>query len=284
MKLGFIGLGSLGRAIATRLITQGYELIVWNRTISKANGLKVTIAQSPAKVASEVQVVFLCLFDSPVVESVLSGPDGICSIDLRGKIICDITTNHFAKVSGFHKLIADKGGQYLETPVLGSVAPALSGNLVALISGDERAYTTALPVIEQISSKQFYFPQIGAATKMKLINNVLLGAFMTSIAEATVLAEKSGISKEKALEILSAGAGNSAVMNAKREAILTENFAPTFAAATIHKDLTYLHDLAVHLGVSDAMASAARETFAEAIKRGLGDQDLSIVYKSFRDV
>ncbi len=282
MKIGFIGLGSLGRAIATRLILQGHELVVWNRTVSKADGLNAALAKSPTEVASGVHVVFLCLFDSPAVESVLSGPGGICSIDLQGKIICDITTNHFAKVGGFHKLIADKGGRYLETPVLGSVAPALSGNLVALISGDERAYTTVLPVIEQISSKQFYFPQIGAATKMKLINNVLLGAFMTSIAEATVLAEKSGISKEKALEILSAGAGNSAVMNAKREAILTENFAPTFAAATIHKDLTYLHELAVHLGVSDTMATAARKAFAEAIKRGFGGQDLAVVYKSLQ--
>ena len=282
MKIGFIGLGSLGRAIATRLVSQGHELLVWNRTASKAAGLSATLAKSPSEVASEVHVVFLCLFDSPAVESVLSGPGGICSIDPSGKIICDITTNHFAKVSEFHKLIADKGGQYLETPVLGSVAPALSGNLVALISGGEQAYASVRPVIEQMSSKQFYFPQIGAATKMKLINNVLLGAFMTSIAEATVLAETSGIAKEKALEILSAGAGNSAVMNAKRDAILAENFAPTFAAATIHKDLTYLHELAVHLDVSDAMASAAREAFGEAIKRGLGGQDLAVVYKSLQ--
>ncbi len=282
MKLGFIGLGSLGHAIATRLISRSHELVVWNRTGSKADNLKVTVAASPAAVSAQAETIFLCLFDTPAVESVLSGPSGISSIDLRGKIICDITTNHFARVGDFHKLIADKGGQYLETPVLGSVAPALSGNLVTLISGDERAYTTALPVIEHISSKQFYFPQIGAATKMKLINNVLLGAFMTSIAEATVLAEKSGISKEKALEILSVGAGNSAVMNAKREAILTENFAPTFTAATIHKDLTYLHDLALHMGVSDTMASAAREAFAEAVKRGFGAEDLSVVYKSLK--
>ncbi len=282
MKIGFIGLGSLGRAIATRLISQGHELVVWNRTISKADGLNVTLAKSPAEVASGVDLVFLCLFDSPAVESVLSGPVGVCSVALRDKIICDITTNHFAKVSDFHKLITDNGGQYLETPVLGSVAPALSGNLVALISGYEQAYATVRPVIEHISSKQFYFPQIAAATKLKLINNVLLGAFMTSIAEATILAEKSGISKEKALEILSAGAGNSAVMNAKREAILTEDFTPTFAAKTIHKDLGYLHDLATDLGVSDAMASAAREAFAEATRQGLGEQDLSVVYKSLK--
>lgn len=280
MKLGFIGLGSLGHAIATRLIAQGNELVVWNRTAAKAADLGATMVNSPAEVAAQCSIVFLCLFDSPAVESVLLGTNGLCSVDLRGKIICDITTNHFAKVSEFHTRAADQGGAYLETPVLGSVAPALSGNLVALISGHEKAYGTVRPVIDQISAKQFYFPEIGAATKMKLINNVLLGAFMTSIAEATVLAEKSGISKEKALEILSSGAGNSAILNAKREALLTEKFAPTFAAKTIHKDLGYLHDLAMHLGVSDAMASAAREAFAEAIKRGLGAQDLSVVYKS----
>lgn len=282
MKLGFIGLGSLGRAVATRLIAQGNELLVWNRTASKAADLEAVLAESPAEVATECSIVFMCLFDSPSVESVLNGPSGVCSVDLRGKTVCDITTNHFAKVGEFHNRIAERSGAYLETPVLGSVGPALSGNLVALVSGDEQAYASVRPVIEQISARQFYFPEIGAATKMKLINNVLLGAFMTSIAEATVLAEKSGISKEKALEILGSGAGNSAILNAKREALLTENFTATFAAKTIHKDLGYLHDLATHLGVSDAMASTAREAFEGAIRRGLGAQDLSVVYKSLK--
>ena len=99
------------------------------------------------------------------------------------------------------------------------------------------------------------------------------------IAEATVLAEKSGIGKEKALEIFGVGAGNSGVMNAKREALLKEDFSVKFAAATIHKDLSYLHDLALHLGVSDAMASTARAAFATAIEAGLGAQDLSVVYR-----
>jgi 3-hydroxyisobutyrate dehydrogenase len=282
MKLGFIGLGTLGRAIAQRLISQGNELVVWNRSANKAEGLGARLAASPAEVTAESSIIFLCLFDSPAVEAVLTGPSGVLSTDCRGKIICDITTNHFQEVAKFHSLVADHGGTYLETPVLGSVVPALSGNLVALVSGEEKAYATVRPTIEQMSNKIFYLPEIAAATKMKLINNVLLGSFMTAIAEATVLAEKSGIPKEAALDILGAGAGNSAVLSAKREALLKEDFSVKFAAATIHKDLTYLHDLAVHLGISDAMASTARAAFAAAIEKGLGPQDLSVVYKSLK--
>lgn len=280
MKLGFIGLGSLGRAIVTRLISQGNELVVWNRSADKADGLNARIAASPSEVAAQASIVFVCLFDSPAVETVLTGPSGLLAGDCTGKIFCDITTNHFQTVAQFHRRVSDRGGSYLETPVLGSVAPALAGNLVVLVSGEEKAYVSVRPKLEQIGNKIFYLPEIAAATKMKLINNVLLGSFMTAIAEATVLAEKSGITKETALDILGVGAGNSAVLSAKREAILNEDFSVKFAAATIHKDLTYLHDLAEHLGVSDAMASTARAAFAAAIEKGYGPQDLSVVYKS----
>ncbi|MBI5267511.1 MAG: NAD(P)-dependent oxidoreductase [candidate division Zixibacteria bacterium] len=281
-RIGFIGLGNLGRAIAQRLISQGRELVVWNRTAAKADGLGATVAKSPADVVRQSAVTFLCLFNSDSVETVLSGPDGVLSGDCRGKIVCDITTNHFKTVERFHAIVAAKGGAYLETPVLGSVLPALQGNLIALVSGPLATYEQARPLLEQISRRIFHFEPIGHATRMKLINNVLLGSFMCAIAEATILAEQSGVSKETALDIFGLGAGNSGVLTAKRDVLLKEDFSPTFSAAAIHKDLTYLHDLAKHLSVSDAMASTAREIFSEALRQGAGSQDFSTVYHSLK--
>ena len=98
-RVGFIGLGNLGRAIAQRLISQGRELVVWNRTAAKADGLGAITAKSPAEVINQSAVTFLCLFNSDSVESVLSGPNGLLSGDCRGKIVCDITTNHFETVN-----------------------------------------------------------------------------------------------------------------------------------------------------------------------------------------
>jgi 3-hydroxyisobutyrate dehydrogenase len=281
-RVGFIGLGNLGRAISQRLISQGRELVVWNRTASKADGLGATTAKSPAEVVNRSAVTFLCLFNSDSVESVLSGPNGLLSGDCRGKIVCDITTNHFETVKRFHSMVAERGGAYLETPVLGSVLPAMQGNLIALVSGPQTTYEQVRLLLELISRRIFHFEQIGHATKMKLINNVLLGSFMCAIAEATVLAEKSGVNKEAALDIFGLGAGNSGVLTAKRDILLKEDFSPTFSAAAIHKDLTYLHDLAKHLGVSDAMASTAREIFSEALNQGTGSQDFSVVYRSMK--
>ena len=277
-RIGFIGLGNLGRAIAQRLISQGRELVVWNRTAAKADGLGATRAKSPAEVAGQSAVIFLCLFNSDSVEAVLSGPEGLLSGDCGGKVICDITTNHFKTVKNFHSIVADRGGKYLETPVLGSVLPAMQGNLIALVSGPQSTYEQVRPLLELMSRRIFHFEQIGHATKMKLINNVLLGSFMCAIAEATALAEKSGVNKETALDIFGLGAGNSGVLTVKRDVLLKEDFSPTFSAAAIHKDLTYLHDLAKHLGLSDAMASTAREIFSEALKQGAGSQDFSVVY------
>jgi len=280
--IGFIGLGNLGRAIAQRLISQGCKLVVWNRTSSKADGLNAALAKDPAEVVNRTSVVFVCLFNSDAVEAVLSGPGGILSGDCNGKVICDTTTNHPAKVAGFYDLVSARAATYLETPVLGSVMPALQGNLIALVGGEEKVFLQVRPLLELFSKRMFRFDQIAAATKMKLINNVLLGSFMCAIAEAAVLAEKTGVSKEKALDIFGLGAGNSAVLSAKREILLNEDFSPTFSTAAIHKDLGYLHDLAAELGISDAMASTAREIFSEAISQGAGSQDFSVVYRSLK--
>jgi 3-hydroxyisobutyrate dehydrogenase len=279
MKAGFIGLGALGKTIAQRLISQGVELIVWNRTASKAEGLGAKVAADPAELAAGVDTIFICLFDSAGVASVLGQMGGDA---LRGKLVIDLTTNHFATVLDFHRQVAEMGGSYLESPVLGSVVPASKGALTVVTSGEKQAHDRTMPLLEKIAANIFYLEAPGAATRMKLINNLCLGTFMATIAEALSTGEAAGIDKGKVLEILAAGAGNSGVLNAKREKLLSGDFSVHFSNALIHKDLHFLQDLCRQLNRPLFMGSMAKEVFGIAMANGMGKEDFSSVYRVFK--
>jgi 3-hydroxyisobutyrate dehydrogenase len=283
MKAGFIGLGHLGKAMAKRLIATNAELIVWNRTKEKAADLGVPVAENPAKLISSVDVVFLSLFDSDAAAAVITGKNGLLEGDCKGKVVVDTTTNHFGRVEDFYRVISEKGASYLEAPVLGSVVPASKGELTVLVSGEEAAYEKSLPFLERIGRPIFYLIRPTLATKMKLINNLVLGAFMTSIAEAVVFAEECGVDKSAVLDILSAGAGNSAVLNAKKEMLLKEDFSRQFSFSLIYKDLHYMQDLARALKKPLFTGSIVKELYGMAFPRHIEDLDFSAVYRIMKE-
>jgi 3-hydroxyisobutyrate dehydrogenase len=284
MKAGFIGLGTLGKTIAKRLVSEGVKLTVWNRTKEKAHDLEAEWAENPAELISQTDIVFLCLFDSAAVAEVAQGEKGLLSGDLRGKIIIDNTTNHFEPVLRFHTMFREKGAFYIEAPVLGSVVPASQGNLTVLASGERSAYDVALPSIQKIGKAIFYLGEPGLATKMKLINNLILGSFMATIAEATVFGESVGLEKQTILDIFAAGAGNSMVLNAKREKLIKEDFSTHFSSALIYKDLHFLQDLAKSLRRPLFTGSAVKELFGMTLSKGIDNLDFSGVYKVLKEL
>ncbi len=282
MKTGFIGLGHLGKAMAKRLLSEGVELVVWNRTAEKATGLGAAVAASPADLAATADIIFMNLFDSGAVRSVFSGKDGLLDAPCTGRIIIDTSTNHFEDVLYFHEMLREKGAYYLEAPVLGSVVPALQGSLTVLVSGERHAYESALPLIEKIGRNIFYLEKPALATRMKLINNLVLGSFMATLAEAIALAEAVDIDKARAIDMLLVGAGNAGILHAKKENILKEDFSTQFSSALIYKDLHYLQDLAFSLKRPLFTGAVAKELFGMTFNRGIADQDFSAVYEVIR--
>jgi len=284
MKVGFVGLGYLGKTMAKRLVSEGVDLIVWNRTREKCTDLGVDIATTPAELIAKANITFLNLFDSYAVESVVFGKDGFIEESLHEKIIIDTTTNHFQKVIEFHEKLFERGAIYLEAPVLGSVVPASQGNLTVLVSGDKVSFDKIKWLIEKIGKTIFYLEEPSIATKMKLINNLLLGVFMATIAEASIFAECSGVEKETALNIFAAGAGNSMVLNAKREKIMKEDFSTHFSSALIHKDLHYLQDFAKTLRRPLFTGSVVKELFGLTFTKNMEALDFSAVYKVLKNL
>lgn len=281
MQAGFIGLGTLGRAMAERLIAQGVALTVWNRTAAKAQGLDAVVAQTPAEVLDREAIVFLNLRDSDAVADVLASDNGLLHGDIQDKLIIDTTTNHFSRVVGFHEQVAAAGGTYLEVPVAGSVVPASTGALTILASGDPAAYERALPLLKLLGSTQFFLETPGFATRMKLINNVVLGTFMATLAEAVALGEAAGLDRAQVIEILLAGGGNSGVLRAKEGRLRDLDFANHFSGAMIHKDLYYAGDLARALERPLFTGGLTRDLFAMMFLKGIADEDFSAIYKIF---
>ncbi len=277
MKAGFIGLGTLGRAMARRLIVEGVDLTVWNRTEEKALVLGVPYTQTPVELLKENDILFLSLFDSNAVEAVLFGHDGLLEGDCKGKIIVDMTTNHYDAVPRFYNTLRERGGFYLECPVLGSVVPAEQGNLTLLIGGPKEAIDRIVPYIEKLARYIFYFDKEGLATKMKLINNLVLGAFMATIAQAVAYGEAAGLPKSQVLDILAAGAGNSGVLTAKKEKLVREDWSTHFSVALIHKDLAYLRDLVKDVHASDVLLGALQDLFGRSMQE-YAALDFSAVY------
>ena len=283
MKAGFIGLGQLGRAMVHRLVSEGVDITAWNRTKGKAEGLDVQIAATPAAVMAANDVVLVCLFDSNAVRDVLLMQDGLLAGDCAGKTIVDMTTNHFSAVDEFYRLCKDRGATYVESPVLGSVVPASQGKLTIVVSGSKTGFDTARPYLEKLGTNIFHLETPGLASKMKVINNLALGAYMATIGETLVLAEKSGISKSDALDIFAVGAANSAVLNAKRQKLLDEDFSPHFSVALIHKDLGCLQDLTRELKYDSQLAKVIRDDFGKGMSDDRKHLDFAAVYQLLKE-
>jgi 3-hydroxyisobutyrate dehydrogenase len=282
MKIGFIGLGNLGRAICSRLSSLDDELVIYNRNKEKIKDLPYKKVDTPKEILKECDVIFLCLFDSPAVENILTQENGLLCDELKGKTIIDLTTNHYDDVLKFHKMVNDMGGNYLENPVFGSVAPALIGALTVVSSGKKDVFEKVKPVLEKIAVEIFHLEVPSSATKMKLINNLCLGSFMATLAECTALAERCEIPKAKALEILGVGGGQSLVLKAKTQKLINEDFSAHFSNNAINKDLHLLQDLAYNLNQPLYTATVPKELFSKMKKMGKGEEDFSSIYQLFK--
>lgn len=287
MKVGFIGLGHLGRAIAKRLVEQGVELIVWNRTLSKAEDFAketgAEVASSPADLINKVDRVFVIVFDSQASEEVIFGEKGLVKGNIKGKTIIDMTTNHYLYAQKAYEELKKLGAYYLDAPVLGSVIPALKGELTIVVGGDKEKFEENKPLFEKFCRAIYYLGESGMGSKMKLVNNIVLGGIMDILAEAIAIGEKAGIDKETVIKVLNDGAGKSYILDVKKKKLLEEDFSTHFSVNLIYKDLHYAQDLIKDLGLFSFTTAAVKETYGIARKEGLGNLDFSAVYKLFKE-
>ncbi len=280
MKIGFIGFGNLGSAIARRLKSLGVEVIVYNRTKSKVIDFKAL--DYPYELLDEADLIIINVFDSLASKEVIFGEKGLVNGNIKGKTIVDTTTNHYAYVKEAYEALKSLGAYYLDAPVLGSVIPASKGELVMLVGGDEEVFKNVEEVLKLFTKERIYLGPVPNGTYGKLINNIVLGTFMDAIAQAFGIGESVGLSKELILRFLELGAGNSYILNVKKQKLLQNDFSPQFSVKAIYKDLHYAQDLLKDFGLFSFSLSSVKETYGLAIKSDMAELDFSAVYNLYK--
>jgi len=236
MRIAFLGLGIMGRAMASNLVKAGHEVTVWNRTPGKdVEGAKS--AASPADAARDAEVIWLCVADTKAVESVLFGPQGVSEALADGQIIVDSSTISPSATRRFAGRVGAQGVQYVDAPVTGSKVGAENGTLIFIVGGDEAAIERLKPLFAVTGKKIFRMGETGKGEAAKLVMNLQIALIYEGFAEALTLATKLGVDAETLLPLIEASMVRSGVVDYKAPFILKRDFSANFPLRLMRKDI-----------------------------------------------
>ncbi|KAL8570307.1 hypothetical protein ACOMHN_011328 [Nucella lapillus] len=284
LRIGFLGLGIMGQGMVMNLLRSGHEVSVWNRTASKTREFSKAGAfrgNNPADVVQSCDITFTCVSDSVAVRDVVFGSQGVLQGITRGKCYVEMSTVDEETVQDVADAVMSRGGTFLEAPVCGSRVPALEGQLTILTSGDRKLYDDCFSCFQAMGKKSFYLGnEVGTATRMKLIHNMVLGTVVASLAEGMALAEKVGLDQEDLTEVLMLGTLNCPTVSHKSQAIMNQRFDPHFPLQHQQKDLRLVISMGDSVEQPLYLAAAANELYKKARRLGVGEGDVSAVYKA----
>lgn len=285
MRVGFIGLGHMGRPMAGRLAGSEFPLTVWNRSPGRTAALAAAgaaVAGSPAELAASSDVVITMLSDAAAVRAVLAGPGGVLPAMPAGGIVVDMSTIGPAAARELGGHAAEHGVGFVDAPVSGSVALAEQGMLTTMAGGPLTAFERVRPVLARLTRAQLYLGPPGAGAAMKLAVNILIAATNQAVAEALALAAGSGIDPAAAYDTLTSSAVSSPFLEYKRQAFLDPGAAPvSFTTALMSKDLGLA--LSVAGGTPLPVTAAARQFLEVSCAAGLAGADFACVARVLRD-
>ena len=281
-KVGFCGLGRMGEAMAGRLLEQGDDLVVWNRTAERAGDLVergARQASTPAEAASSVDGVITMLSTPDALQAVVFGDDGLASGLHGGQALIEMSTVGPDVVRDLGRRLPDGVG-VLDAPVLGSVPQAGEGSLKIFVGGPDDLFERWRPVLERMG-EPVHFGPLGAGASMKLVANATLGALMSALGEALALADALDLDQALVLDALSESPIGRTTRS-KRGHIERGEYPPNFALSLAVKDLRLVTEAAEKAGVEAKLAAAARAHFEAAERAGLGELDYSAVIAQIR--
>jgi len=279
-KIGWIGLGNMGIPMAEQLLKADYAVTVYNRSKEKEAALKemgALIAETPKNLISQTEVIILMVSDDAAIEQIFNGPEGLFSVEISGKIIVNMSTVSPAISKEMAALCKEKGAEYLDAPVSGSVKQAETGQLVIMVGGDEAAFEQVKPILEKMGKMVVRLGDAGVGNVAKLAINSLLALYTQGLAETVVFANQQGIKTEDLLNLLNNGAIANVFTKIKGDAIIADNYKPAFALKHIVKDL----NLAKAIGLNSPLAKTTLQTFEAATTR-YGEEDLIAVIKQVK--
>lgn len=285
MKIGFVGLGTMGAPMARNLLRAGFTVTVHNRTRSKEEPLESQGAQraaTPAAAASGNDVVVTIVSDTPDVEQVLFGDGGVAQGAASGALVVDMSTISPDATREFGTRLGQSGIRMLDAPVSGGSEGAEKGSLTIMVGGDAEDLARARPVLEAMGSTITHVGPLGAGQIAKAINQVVVGGIYLAVAEGMVLGAKAGADMDAVLRAISAGACRSWVLENRAQNMLEERYPLGFKLALHLKDLRIALGLAERSGVDLPLASLLAEMEAALARQGFGDEDVSAIARALR--
>ncbi|HMJ84773.1 MAG TPA: NAD(P)-dependent oxidoreductase [Vicinamibacterales bacterium] len=280
--IGFIGLGVMGKPMAGHLLKGGYRLVVHNRSRGPVDELVAagaTAAASPAEVARAATVVITMLPDTPDVERVLTGPDGVLSAIQKDAIVIDMSSISPVATERLAKAVAEKGASMLDAPVSGGEIGAINAALSIMVGGEEAAFARAKPILEKMGNaeKIIHIGRSGAGQVCKVCNQVAIGGALSGVSEAMALAKKTGVDAGKVRQALLGGFAASRVLEVHGERMLTGNYKPGFRTKLYQKDLRLAKEAAAANGVAIPGTAVVAQHVEALVASGGSDLDYAAI-------
>jgi 3-hydroxyisobutyrate dehydrogenase-like beta-hydroxyacid dehydrogenase len=287
MRVALIGAGRMGSAMGGRVAAAGHDLVVFNRTRSRADDLAqqtgAQVADTAREAAAAAEVCVVSLADDAAVTATYLDDSGLIAGLQAGAVVCDTSTVAPATIGGLAPLVAQQDATLIDTPVSGSVSTVESGTLTIMVGGDQDALDRARPVLETFAKSIFHLGEVGAGATMKLVVNALIGALNVAVSEALVLAEKAGLDRQTVYDVFEASAVGAPYVKYKREAFLRPGQVPVaFSLGLSAKDSELIHDLAEQVGARMDQGEASRKLVADAVSAGMAERDISEVAEFLR--
>src|SRR5690349_2338440 len=284
-KVGFVGLGTMGLAMAANARRAGFEVSAWNRTPGRAGELEslgVGILDTPAAVAASSDIVITMVSDTPDVEAVLFGERGVAAGARPGTLVVDMSTISPSATRDFAARLAGQGVNMLDGPVSGGSEGAKKGTLSIFIGGDAADLERARPVLQSLGTTITHVGPIGAGQAVKAVNQVILAGTYLGVAEGIVLALKAGLDVEQVVGALSGGAAQSWVLTNRSGRMKDNDYPLGFKVALHRKDLGIALGMARELGASLPISALAEQIEAGLMGQGHADDDMSAVARAIR--
>jgi 2-hydroxy-3-oxopropionate reductase len=282
VRLGFAGLGLMGRPMVHNLFKAGAQVTVWNRTRSVAEAILqpgMTIAETPAELAERSDTVVLMLADTVVVEDVLFGKNGLSRGLRPGMLLIDMGTTAVMATRDFARRLAAAGVDYVDAPVSGGEIGAINASLTIMAGGSEKAISRAQPLFAVLGRQFTHVGEVSAGQVAKAANQIIVGLNIGAVAEALALARKAGVDLVKVRQALLGGFAGSRILEVHGERMINSSFAPGGKVTTQHKDMRQACELAAELGLTLPATALSKRLYQQLIDQGDGDLDHSALIR-----
>ncbi|HEY5294575.1 MAG TPA: NAD(P)-dependent oxidoreductase [Gaiellaceae bacterium] len=280
-EVGYVGLGVMGGGVAKRLLDAGHTVTGWNRTKEKAQWLLdagMQWGETPRDVAERSEIVFTMVTNTAAVQAVTEGPDGLLAGLAPGKVYADMSTASPENSRALAARVSELGADMIDAPVSGSVITLEQGKLSVMVGGEPEVVERVRPVLEAIGPKVIHVGPNGAAVTMKIAVNLSLAVQMAAFSEGVLLAEKSGIAREKAVEVMLSSVIASPMVAYRGPFVLEQPDEAWFDVNMMQKDLNLALELGRAVDVPLPTTSATNELLTSARAMGLADRDFAALF------